>query len=57
MRGVLELARSLEMLAVAANPDRQEIGRVWGELKASCVNACEELYALLLSRSDRDAHH
>jgi two-component system, OmpR family, sensor histidine kinase TorS len=57
MGGVLGLARSLEMLAVAANPGRQEIGRVWGELKASCVNACEELYALLLSRSDGDARH
>lgn len=55
MLKVLELARALETAATGASPDRAAIEKLWGELKVSCVSACEELYDLLLSMGEAGA--
>lgn len=55
MLEVLELARALETAATATSPDRQEIESLWGELKAACVSAGEDLYDLLLSMGEGGA--
>lgn len=52
MTKVLACSRAAEKESTVAEPSRQLIESLLGELKAACVQSCEELYDWLLSVSE-----